>query len=1161
MSDRLPSGGWLRLSQFIVLALLILLFVILHTSILRKVQSLFGLRHDTPQIVLVTESCDAPGARHVPPPAFRANAVPYAVLRSVCPDSDRVEVWFTVPRGGRAGLFQNERLLAVGDSAVGHLVRVSTRLRPGTNRLAVLAEGRAARLPYATTGDRPLYVLPSQQPQGDVVALPPRRTWPTDQIWMVRPGPVGERRLLGRVQIGNGTSRDIFAAGDCGLHGDVLRAARCRSTEREGWAEPGYAIAPIQGDGTDSIGMDLGRTLAIARLNAEGDGRGERLAITFSACLAPDLPLAAVAEMDPATVTAQEAAARIFGLSWGATAPFDIVGHHGTAPLTVAATLELGCRRVSGAFEIPMGSIDLSGANFLRMDGDRLTIGGIGPDLAIDGPIPDPWTDPAVRTWRGRYDGEGGLRILDWGRPLPGAQPPTPAPVPPAPVEGAPDTPTVPDTAPVAEDDSAADRTRTLATLVLAAGQRLPAPLRALTEALAAGLPVLLLTLVAARRISGPARVAVPPLAALSFFVVSMAAQPLMLSMGQALLSLFPGLRGTDGAALPVSTNEYMPLGVLAATLMIPLARHRVFQGPHPAPDMVLTVRNIGYALGFIAMAILMMTFLARPEAVTGNFTGGRTMAWILVLSLIAWMSLSMIYAAHLLLAFLAGSVARPEAQRIALLGAVAIVAFPAVPALTGALDLIAELSARTAHPVFSRQENPDAMRMVPALRMVAAILPGLAYVAVLTLLLHSYAEVVRSSHAQLFSQRIPRGRLILAAAGLAALMALPDYFPLASGAADFSAAAYRVLGQFHDLANVVALTGPVVIWHLSLRHDHRAPFDPRPQAEAVLAASVAGYVTVVAGAIALAPALLVAGSAYFGLRLLALRPEDEAPPRRAGAATQTTGAPPDGIRLVRALQSAQLLDQRLAHDAAAYSEGKTDWPTLQDRRAEVAQTRAALDAELGASAARSKFLLLNNGPGRTPMDNAVIGLLLGLAYAIVFDVTRTIDFATLGPDGERWWSFLLRGTNLPRADVLSDVALLSQLQTLLRSLLFWPLLGFAFGALFHRLRGDDGFSKGAVMTGVLIVPLALAGVWTGGAQGLGAQAAQDILGRVLVTGLFLVGIGVLAFDMVTIHRSGARPGAIRIIYGVPTLVSYATILALATLLQSGRALLDMFSG
>ncbi|MGR3320713.1 MAG: hypothetical protein ACU0DK_02145 [Pseudooceanicola sp.] len=1106
--DEIPK----RLSRFLLLALLVLIFVILHTTILRKVASLYGLRHDAPQILMVTDDC---GTHHLPPAAFRRGGDPFPVLRGDCADSGRVEVWYSVPRGGRSGIFLNERLLAVGDSGPGHLASVTTRLRPGVNRLSVLAEGQLARLPYASTAVAPTYVLPATEPQGHVPGRAGDRTRPVSEVWMTRPAPFLEPVFLGRVAAGAGTEFDILAASDCGLLPTASDRALCRDApERAGFTASGYLVGPKLTDGVQEPLPPLYRHLAATRI----DGR---VTLDFAACLDPQLPFLGDAESEDFEMTPQEVLTRVYGLGWQAMQPF-VVNDHADPPPIVGPEQERTCQKIAGSLALPETALSLAGGNFLTMEGDKLTLDGVGRDLIFDGPSPEPWNTADERRWEGRYGSPGGLTILSWG-----AAAGTPG------------------------DTAGGEDAGTLFSLATEAALWLPLPLIAMTNALASALPVLVLVLIALRHLDGPMRVVVPPLLALAFFVVSMAVQPLMLHIGQAVLSVVPSLRDLGGAALSVSANEYVPLGVLAATLMIPLARHRVFHGPHPESELFLTLRNLIFAAGFILLAQAMLRLLSEPDLIlflwsdqtgTGDTLPAQPLFWATV----AWFAVSFAYGGWVLRTFLDDIVARAEARRIAFAGAVAIVILPAVPALTGALDTIAALAEMTPHPVFPGAFSPT------LLRIAAAMIPGIAFAMVLAILLQGYFEVIRRSAVTVIDLRWSRNALTLLVVAVAGVLALPSYGPLARGAEDFSAAAYQLLGQFHDLAVLAALAAPVMALHLRLSHATPGTiFAPDRRIEAFLAAAVAGYVALVPGSeLALLPGLVISAVAYFGLTRLALRP--------AGAVPDlATPDPPPGARLVEAIEAAKLLDQRAAHEEQTYRDGEQNWDTLMTRREEIAEIRARFDEDLGTDAGTAKLHLLNNGPGETPMANAGVGLVLGLVFALLFDLTRAIDFGTVTDDGPRWWGWLLDGATAGHSVLSSEAALVSRLQAIVRAMLFWPLLGFVFGALFHRLRGSDGFAKGAVMTGVLLVPIALAGLW-GGAEAVTLSDLSAIFGRVLVTGLFLIGTGVLAFDAVTIHRSGTGPAKIRTIYGVPTLISYGSILALATLLQSGQAMLAL---
>ncbi len=96
-------------------------------------------------------------------------------------------------------------------------------------------------------------------------------------------------------------------------------------------------------------------------------------------------------------------------------------------------------------------------------------------------------------------------------------------------------------------------------------------------------------------------------------------------------------------------------------------------------------------------------------------------------------------------------------------------------------------------------------------------------------------------------------------------------------------------------------------------------------------------------------------------------------------------------------------------------------------------------------------------------------------------------------------------------------------------------------------------------MAGTLVVPVSIALLWTSGDSVITVASLSTLLSQFVWMALFLISVGVLAFDTATIVRNRLHPSKIATIYGVRTLVSYATIIGLATAFQGLNALLAVF--
>jgi uncharacterized membrane protein YidH (DUF202 family) len=1109
-AEETTERRWI-LPNFIWLALVLLTFVILHTTILRTALSLFGLRQDVSQIVLVRDSC---GNAFMPPVALTRSASDFPIFRSACDKGRDTQIWYTIPRGNRTGLFLNERLVDATDFSSTNLGKATLRLRKGTNRLVVLDEGSEARLPFATQIEYPRYTLPDRRAQGLIPPVTPNPTYPTSEIWVVLPDAYRAEQSLGLYRADDGTF-SVAIASDCGLLPGTAEQDACYQRASEsGVTSSGYAIAATKKEApTATILKKLYRELTI---HLEPDA----LRLEIRICLSKDLQLQSTFKDDQDNLTPQEVLRRVFGLSIERSAMFQ-VGDALTMARIVPRQGALGCFAYEGDIALDIGPIVFDPGNFLAMQGDRLTIENAGPLLESEGPLPEARVDENTVVWNGRYGETKGLRISDWGIAASAAK-----------IESA-----------------KAENSSTILSLAFRISGEVPETLHVLSLGLAAALPVLVIALVGYFALQGADRTILFPVIALSIYVVTIAAQPLMLSAAQWILSLFPALRAPGGGVLRATAIDYIPLGVLAATLMTPVARHKIGGTSGLRTQDKAWLASFIRAIGFVVLASVTLTMLRHPNwiaTIEQSVSQDTRPTTALLLMLTIWILVSTAYARWALRRFLRNTVDERSAKPGALIGALIVVILPVIPALTGATGLIGALS-DTPHPVF---EHWGAARV---LGLSAMLLPCLGYLAVMTIFVHSYSVVLRRALSYPPEAQVNSNTLKLFAIVLATILAAPAFGPLANGSTAFGKATLQLLVQFHDIAVLAALTIPAVLFFRCVRRvEPGSEFAKDPSLELMLSATLAGYVTSISAHdgdfFVNALAAAVAG---FGVYMVGLQQDVMKPPSSSVRDNL-------GNHLVAAIDDNVLLDKRLTQEEVQYAEGEIDWNTFQQRKSEVDKIRSQKEIALGCELRVAKAQLLNNGPGGTPLSNATLGMGLGVIYALLFDVTRAIEFGPIGQHGGQWWVWLLRGADATGVELsISEGGAFSQLQSIVRALLFWPILGFVFGGLFHRLHGNDGFTKGAVLSAILVIPVAIDGMWSGGSQ-IDLETFKILLSRILLIGLFLLAVGALAFDLASIHRQGASWTSLRSIYGVPALLSYATIIGIASALQSAFALVTL---
>ncbi|MFL4468509.1 hypothetical protein ACERZ8_00960 [Tateyamaria armeniaca] len=1128
MKDRRTKN--IFVTQFVLLALVLLVFVILHTTILRTALSLFGLRHDAPQIVLVENECGT----FLPPAAFRTPATDLPVFHNDCDRSDEARVWYTVPSGGRSALFLNENLVDAGSHSEGLLNSSAVRLRHGVNRLAVLAEHERAFLPFASLNSAPRYVLPSDKPQGLVQASAQTRPGRVFEMWISHAADPSDPMVLGRGTTPDNEEYAIWVASDCGQHIAVQARVACFETANAiNVNATGYGITEVDVQAPVDFVSEVYRHLTIS---VKSDG----LELSFEACLLKDLPLQRTFQANDRTLAAAEFLRRTFGLQLREASAFGIEEfERQRARLSDAKQT---CEIYTGRVTLPLLPLSFDAGNFLSMNGDRVTVSGVGPLFEPVGRLVTLRDSTGAWIWEGSLGDHDALSIPDWDAPPADA---------------------------TQETEADAPQSVTLISFTNDISALMPASLRALSEALAAGLPVLAVAFAAFFCLSGRLRLLVPPVVALASFVVAMAVQPLMLEMAQLALSVFRSLRFSFEATFSATANEYVPLAVLSVALMTPVARHSINQGKGRERSLFQRLLVFAYAAALMVIAALALSMLAQPQwaSTLSVLTQADTVARPLALTVTFWTIFSLGMMFLLLRRFLEDTIAPRAAWRIAALGAASIVLLPVVSAFSGAADLISLLSG-TPHQVFG-QTAEYGLSINPMWDNIAVILRFAAFISVVGLILQSFGEVISRIALPLtmgnqiaeapndhFRAKVRmRSYRVAFYAGLAALfLAVLSFNPLQYGNPDLTTIIFQVLGLFHDFAVLAALLVPLMLlyWENNLRGPERA-FEPDDSVEPMLAAALASYVALVPGS---SPSfligLLVVLLSFTLFMRLALRPQRNDRPLRSAAHVS-------GKNLVRAIEQDTLIAKRAAKEEATYSEGEITWDDLCQRKAELARVRSMLQAELGQDVAAAKFRLLNNGPRSSPFKNAMLGLAMGMGFTLVFDITRSLDPETLLSIQSRWWALFLNNNAPTGTEPISpQTAVIAQFQLILRSFLFWPLLGFVFGALFHRIRGDDGFSKAIVMAATLVVPVSIVLLWTSGGPVVTVVGLRSLFVQIVWIGLFLMAVGVLAFDTATIIRNDLHPRKIATIYGVRTLVSYATIVGLATAFQGLNAILAL---
>ncbi|MEL6118755.1 MAG: hypothetical protein AAFR49_03655 [Pseudomonadota bacterium] len=1105
--------------QVTILAVTLLIIVLVHSEMIRISLSHLGLRSDVPQIVFVEDRCEQ---TFVPAWAFRQGPKHAPFWRSDCErQPDRAQVWHTIPRGQRSVLFVNETKTDIGNSQTQLVRRAEIELRAGGNRVAVLADGAQAAFPFASSNRTPSFVVPNGR-------IPPgASSSAVNEIWLSRTArlPVIERP--GVIGLGNEPGGNLWrlsTGADCIEAHRGEDRAECETKNSENAIdESGYGLVSMERseqDDLQDLAKDFKRALTIKPLGQT------QLEVTFEACLSPRLPL--VQHLRDKTVQSKEAIARIFGMEVHALRPFSLTS---ASPVGVPNELDSEphiCRNFEGAATFPLGSVSFLRGNFLRMDGDTLTISGFGPRLETipNGKFSD---DGQSVTWEGRFGERVDLRITDWGLELSGGG---------------------------SQGGTGGGIFGSLSQVA----KLIPPETQAMLRGLAATLPVLVLLMVVyPRRRFRSFAGSVMALEGLTVFMIVMALQPWLLAASSWVLtsiaSLSLSLNIADPltalSSLTITTKHYAPLAVIAASMMVPIIQMRHAQKLLVRPSKQHLFWQAVLALIFVGIGT---SFLW----VQSNTSDAIDLVRILAI----WFGLTLCYTFILVWRATSSIIGNGRnAVLVALGGACVLVGVPALPAASGAAELIVVLSESIpSHPIFGGLSAP----VLAGLLFVQQWLPNLMMVLLLALLISTFLAIARAFLPSGWLVYLPKTWHLLSVTVLAVLIVWPNFQDIAKGLRPFDVATYQIMGLFHDYSVYLALLVPLGI--LARRTADKpklrqAPFALDEDADALAAAIFAGYVVIWhAASIGFVWPFLLVSLGYVGMTHLAYSQEG------SGGSQASRDQAKLGAKLLHVLEQGALLSERRKAANKKYAGLDGDWATLRAENDEIDRINQELSTSLEISTGQAKRRLLNNGPLSTPFHNALLGAAYGLLMALIIEAGSALDLDSLLDGNSGWWRPLIELTLSAQSGTLGgpvrplDNEILSLVSALLRSLTHWPIVGFVFGLVFHRLRGDDGFTKGLVFAGLLVLLMTL-GRFGSGTVDLIPGGAQAFLGSMLLIVTFVVLMGTVGFDLFTIYENDLPFKSITQIYGVATLFSYATLLTGLTALQSTSALIASFLG
>jgi hypothetical protein len=264
------------------------------------------------------------------------------------------------------------------------------------------------------------------------------------------------------------------------------------------------------------------------------------------------------------------------------------------------------------------------------------------------------------------------------------------------------------------------------------------------------------------------------------------------------------------------------------------------------------------------------------------------------------------------------------------------------------------------------------------------------------------------------------------------------------------------------------------------------------------------------------------------------------------------------GKRYIDYLSESRLLRGRLSSLEKLCTEGKLSLSALTTQRIEIEKVQRRIDARLGVGADTAKRLLLQYGPGQSPLQNGTRGAVAGLLMAGLMQLTLPFDFSAVrGPSETSWAALLAKMAIDPRYEVITtsikDSQLLMFLSELLNAAAVWTIAGFIFGYVFHRIRGQDGFVKGAVFGAGIGLPYVLSQALVSPPGGTPIAA----LGRMISLLVFLLVLGSLVFDGATLRSEKVSIAKLPELYGLRTSVGY---LSFAGAVASIQPALDLLS-
>ena len=364
-----------------------------------------------------------------------------------------------------------------------------------------------------------------------------------------------------------------------------------------------------------------------------------------------------------------------------------------------------------------------------------------------------------------------------------------------------------------------------------------------------------------------------------------------------------------------------------------------------------------------------------------------------------------------------------------------------------------------------------------------------------------------------------------------------------------------EILGIFRSLALGVAVFAAVGLVLSYNRRDADADAEPPPHPYQLGEREIALLAALFAGCLGLwtnEPLATLAGiaSGWLAFKYIILEKHVDLPPAPA-----TSELAKD--LLDHRSEEAVVAARRSALEAK-YGKGDISYARLRRERCLLDELEASRNAALGVPPGEAKRWLLEFGPGPTPMANGVRGALAGLLFATMLQLVSSVGWSAT-PGSLASWADLARAALINPAYEIANVNpgrsrppigdaqafspdLLTFVGTLLNTYFLWIVLGFLFGFLFHRIRGDDGFVKAFYFSLGVGTAFFMSLLFT-----MQAAALHPI--RFVPVVFFLLFVGVAVFDARSLSSRKQSPAALLGVYGLRTSLGYVSLLgAIATI-------------